>query len=147
MANETKYRIKQVGNKYYPQKKQFLFWKNIRVRTCSDEYYGRIVNCNDEKEVLCFDNCQLASEQTTNYKNNYLRTFSCLGHIVKTYFNKNNRKYYYVDIITKVLYSDNTEQLCELITRWEEKEKKEIEAAKQKKIADAKVTIHEYVED
>lgn len=147
MANGIKYRIKQIGNKYYPQKKRFLFWKNISVRTCSDDYYGRITDCDNDKEVLCFDSCQFASEQIANYKNNYLRSFLCLGHIVKTYFNKNNKNYYYVDTTTYKLYSDSSEQICELITSWEERKKKEMEAAKQKRIADRKVTIHEYVED
>jgi hypothetical protein len=124
-----------------------LFWKNISVCTCSDDYYGRITNCNNKKEVLCFNSCQLASEQITNYKNNYLRSFPCLGHIVKTYFNKNNKSYYYIDTATYKLYSNNSEQICELITSWEERKKKEIEAAKQKRIAERKVTIHEYVED
>lgn len=141
------YRVKQIGNKFYPQKKQFLFWKNISVSTCSDDYYGRIVNCSNKKEVLCFDNCQLASAQITNYKNNYLRSFLCLGHIVKTYFNKNSRKYYYIDTGTHKLYSDNSEQLCELITTWEENKERAIKDAKQKRIAERKVTIHEYVED
>jgi hypothetical protein len=147
MANWTKYRVKQIGDKYYPQKKRLLFWKYIRVCTCSDDYYGRITTYSDEKEVLCFDSCQLASEQITNYKNNYLRSFLCLGHIVKTYFNKDNGVYYYIDMTTKKLYSDNSEQLCEFITAWEERKEKEIEAAKQKKLADKKVTIHKYVED
>lgn len=141
------YRVKQIGDKFYPQKKQFLFWKNISVRTCSDDYYGRITNCNNKKEVLCLNSCQLASEQITNYKNNYLRSFLCLGHAVKTYFNKNNGTYYYVDVTTYKLYSNNSEQICELITSWEENRKKAIEAARQKKIADRKVTIHEYAED
>ena len=141
------YRVKQIGNKFYPQKKRFLFWKNISIRTCSDDYYGTIVKYSNEKEVLCFNSCQLASEQITNYKNNYLRSFVCLGHIVKTYFSKNNKNYYYIDTTTYKLYSDNSEELCELITAWEEDKKKAIKAAKQKKIADRKVTIHKYVED
>ena len=141
------YRVKQIGDKYYPQKKRFLFWKNISVRTCSDDYYGRITNYSNEKEILCFNSCKLATEQITNYKNNYLRTFLCLGHIVKTYFNKNNRRYYYLDVTTEKLYSDSSEQLCERITMWEEDKEKARKAAKQKKIADRKVTIHEYVED
>ena len=141
-----KYRVKQIGNKYYPQKKQFLFWKNIKVRICFDDYYGKFVNCSNKKETLCFDNCQLANEQITNYKNNCLRSFLCLGHIVKTYFNMANKKYYYFDVITYKLYSDNSEQICELITSWEENRKKKIEAAKQKRIADRTVTIHEYAE-
>lgn len=147
MANETKYRVKQVGDKYYPQKKRFLFWKNISVRTCSDDYYGRITNCDNNKEVLCFNSYQLASEQITNYKNNYLRSFLCLGHIVKTYFNKNNKNYYYVDTTTYKLFSDSSEQICEFITAWEEHNKRARKEAKQKKIADRKVTIHEYVEN
>lgn len=141
------YRVKQIGNKFYPQKKRLLFWKNISVRTCSEDYYGRVTNYDNDKEVLCFNSCQLATEQITNYKNNYLRTFLCLGHIVKTYFNKNNRQYYYLDVTTEKLYSDSSERLCELITMWEEDKEKARKAAKQKKIADRKVTIHEYVED
>jgi len=147
MVNGTKYRIKQIGNRYYPQKKRFLFWKNISVRACSDDYYGRITNYDNNKEVLCFDSYQVASEQITNYKNNYLRSFLCLGHIVKTYFNKNNRNYYYIDTTTYKLYSSSSEQLCELITSWEENKERVRKKAKQKKIADKKVTIHEYVED
>lgn len=144
---KTKYRIKQVGNNYYPQKKQFLFWKNIRVCTCSDDYYGRAINTNDNQYVLCFNNYEYAVKQITNYKNNYLRNFLCLGHVVKTYFNKNNAVYYYVDITTRRLSSTNSEQLCELIVTWEEDKKKVTEAEKRRKIAERKVTIHEYVED
>lgn len=147
MASEIKYRVKQIGNNFYPQKKRFLFWTNISVRTCSDDYYGRITNYNNNKEVLCFNSCQLATEQITNYKNNYLRSFLCLGHVVKTYFNKNNKNYYYIDTTTYKLYSNNSEQICELITSWEENKKKAIETARQKKIANKKVTIHKYVED
>lgn len=141
------YRVKQIGDKFYPQKKQFLFWKNIKVRTCSDDYYGRITKYDNKKQVLCLNNCQLATEQITNHKNNYLRTFLCLGHVVKTYFNKNNGKYYYLDVTTEKLYSDNSEQLCELITTWEDDRKKKIRLEKEQRIADRKVTIHEYVED
>jgi hypothetical protein len=147
MANGTKYRVKQIGDNFYPQRKQFLFWRNISVRTCSDDYYGRITNCNNKKEVLCFNNFKLASEQITNHKNNYLRSFLCLGHIVRTYFNKNNRNYYYVDTTTYKLYSNNSEQLCELITTWEDDRKKRIQLEREKRIASRKVTIHEYVED
>ena len=147
MVNGTKYRIKQIGYKYYPQKKRFLFWKNIRVRTCSYDYYGRITDTSDDKEVLCFSTYESAVKEITNYKNNYLRSFLCLGHIVKTYFNKQNDVYYYIDITARKLYSNNSEQLCEFITAWEERKEEEIKAAKQKKLADKKVTIHEYVED
>lgn len=141
------YRVKQIGDKFYPQKKQFLFWRNISVRTCSDDYYGRITDCSNKKEVLYFDSRQLASEQITNYKNNYLRSFLCLGHIVKTYFNKNNGNYYYVDTTTYYLYSNNSEQLCEFITTWEDDRKKKIQLEREKRIASRKVTIHKYVED
>jgi len=144
---KTKYRIKQVGKNYYPQKKRFLFWKNIRVRTCSTNYYNRIVDTNDKKYVLCFDTYGSAVKQITNYKNNYLRNFLCLGHLVETYFDKNDKVYYYVDITTRKLSSNNSEQLCELITTWEEDKKKAIEAERRRKIANRKVTIHEYVED
>ena len=144
---KTKYRVKQIGDKYYPQKKWFLFWKNIKVRTCSDDYYGRITNVYNNKDVLCFNTCESAVEQITNYKNNHLHTFSCLGHIVKTYFNKNNKAYFYVDVTTNKLYSNNSERLCELITEWEDGRKKAMQLEREKRIADRKVTIHEYVED
>ena len=112
-----------------------MFWKNIEVRTCSD-YYGRLTDICDNKEILCFDNYKSAVKQITNYKNNYLRNFSCLGHVIKTHFSKSDGIYYYIDATTKGLYSNNSEELCELITVWEEDKKKK-----------TKVTIHEYVED
>ena len=141
------YRVKQIGNKYYPQKKWFLFWKNIKARTCLEDYYGRIIDYRNEKEALCFNSCELATKQITNYKNNYLRTFLCLGHIIKTYFNKNNKRYYYFDTTTNKLYSDSAEQLCELIITWEDDKKKKAQLEKEKRVADKKVTIHKYVED
>lgn len=141
------YRVKQIGDKFYPQKKQFLFWKNISVCTCSEDYYGRITNICDDKEVLYSTTYESAVKQITNYKNNYLRKFLCLGHVVKTYLNKKSNIYYYIDSTTKKLYCYNSEQLCELIMDWEEDKRKAIEAAKQKEIADRKVIIHKYVED
>lgn len=36
---KTKYRVKQIGDKFYPQYKKFLFWRNIRFpQMCVDNY-------------------------------------------------------------------------------------------------------------
>lgn len=36
---KTKYRVKQVGDKFYPQYKKFLFWRNITFpQMCVDNY-------------------------------------------------------------------------------------------------------------
>ena len=148
MVNGIKYRIKQVGNKYYPQYKKILFWRYINVRTCVSNSYGTIINYYNEKERIYCTSYEKANKQITNYINNYLRPFWCLGHLVKTYFNKGNSVYYYVDVVKEnKLYSDNAEQICELITLWEDDRKNQCKIEKQKRDAANKVIIHKYVED
>lgn len=142
------YRTKQIGDKFYPQKRLLLFWRKIRVRTCSyDKYSADVTSYSNEKVPLCFESLDSANKQITNYISNYLRPFWCLGHRIKSYFCKNNDTYYYIDTTTYDIFSDNSEQLCERVMLWEERKKKELEMIKQKKLESKKVTIHKYAED
>lgn len=142
-----KFRIKQIGDKFYPQQKRFLFWHYINVRTCSTNYSGSINSYDNDKQRLSFRGQHTANEQVKNYIDNYLRTFVCLGHIIKTYFNPHDHTYYYIDVSTDKLYSTNSEAICEMVSDWEERKEKERVLYKQKKKAAKKVTIHKYVED
>ena len=142
------YRTKQIGNNFYPQKRLLLFWRKIRVRTCSyNKYAADISSYSNEKVPLCSESLDSANKQIANYINNYLRPFWCLGHHIKSYLCLNNDTYYYIDTTTYEVFSDNSEQLCERVMYWEERKKKEREWAKQKKLESKKVTIHKYVED
>ncbi len=148
MANVTKYRVKQIGNEYYPQKRLLLFWRKIRVCTCSyNKYRNDITSYSDEKTSLCFASLDFANKQIANYINNYLRPFWCLGHRIKSYFCTDNNTYYYIDTASYRVFSDNSEQLCEGIAYLKEQEKNKREKEKQKKRESKRVTIHEYVED
>lgn len=142
------YRVKQIGDKFYPQKRLLLFWRKIRVRICSyNNYRADITSYSNEKESLCFTSLDSANKQITNYINNCLRPFWCLGHRVKSYFCANNYTYYYLDTTTYQVFSDNSEQVCERIMSWEERENNIRKKQKQKKRESKKVTIHEYVEN
>lgn len=143
-----KYRVKQIGDKFYPQKKLLLFWRGIRVRTCSyNRYSSDITSYSNDKTPLRFTSLDFANKQITNYINNYLRSFWCLGHRIKSYFCTNNDTYYYIDTTTDAVFSDNSEQVCERVMCWEELESARRKKEKQEKQESRKVTIHEYVEN
>ena len=116
-----KYRIKQIKNTYYLQKKLLLFWKYIRVRTWDSSF--RVIE--NGKMLLRFKNLESAKEELNNYRNNYLRPFICLGHIIKTYFDAEHFLYYYIDIhhCKDKIYSTSSERVCELIFEYEESKK------------------------
>ena len=142
------YRTKQIGDKFYPQKRLLLFWRKIRVRTCSyNKYSADVTSYSNEKVPLYFTSLDYANKQITNYISNYLRPFWCLGHRVKSYFCINNDTYYYIDTTTYDIASDNSEQLCEKIQCWEEQQDKKRKKEKQEKQESRRVTIHEYVEN
>ena len=140
---KTEYRIKQIGNKFYPQKKSFLFWKNIRVYMCTTRY-GDITVYGRSKKVLCLNLIDDAKRALRRYKNNYLGSFVVKGHLVKTFYNEYNNDFVYIDMLTvdqgNTKYSNSSGDLCAWIGDYEYqlKRKREIET---------KVTIHEFRED
>ena len=116
---KIKYRIKKTEKVFYLQKKFLLFWRNIEVKVW-DSYW----NCPDGKKLLCFDNLDVAKKEIDNYRNNYLRPFFCLKHIIKTYYG-NDGLYYYADPhhYRDKIYSTSSEKVCELILEYEESKK------------------------
>ena len=59
---ETKYRVKQVGNSYYPQERGLLFWHNLRTYGVSSSDYLEharpllFTRCW-ERQQICNDLC------------------------------------------------------------------------------------------
>lgn len=73
-----------------------------------------------------------------------MSTFRCIGHKIRTFYDKTSKRYIYVDMTSlnerKLRYNNISERLCEDIAEYEDKRKKELALAK-------KVTIHEFRED
>ena len=132
-----KYRIKQIGNIFYPQKRSFFFfWKNLTVPKCRLYDFPDFSTYSNTFITLAATSLFEAKTVLINYDNNYLRSFLCKGTIIKTYYDPERNKYFYVDINSKdSRYSDNAEKICEIVAEYREKEKKS-----------RKVTIHEYRE-
>lgn len=146
MAREIKYRIKQIGNKYYPQEKKFLFWHGISIPTCREGYYSNSFESTGIHE-LCYDSLAKAKLETTNYKNNYCPTFHCLKHTIETYLcTKDNKYYCVVDGDLRRLFS-SSELACEFVSEFEEQKKKDLALEKERLKKANTVTIHKYVED
>lgn len=108
-----KYRIKQIGYKYYPQKKYFLFWRNIKIYECSCiesdnsiTLYGKYIHKSNNLEHV--------KKFIKDYKDLYLHPFFVKWHLVKTFYDWHNEKFYYVDTTTG-FFSDCSETLCEKI--------------------------------
>lgn len=123
-----KYRIKRIDDKYYPQKKRFLFWRYIRIPTCQF-YESHILHTYNTKVKLAATSFITAKRDLTNYIDNYLRPFFCKNTIVRTYYDPDRGRYFYVDIKSNKRYSDNAEKICEIISEYK------------------RVTIYEYTED
>ena len=139
---KTKYRVKQVGKKYYPQVKKLFFWWDIEVPMCKIKY-GDIYP-DEIKTTLAYLSLESAVSAIKQYDYNYLGSFRCRGHKVKTFYLEQENQYIYVDMSTidghNPVYSYSSENICELISE------KEDERIKKEK-ADKKVTIHEFTED
>ena len=113
---QTKYRIKQVGNTYYPQKKVLFFWKYLKVLRCVKSNYSNLLNLYANLVILSANNLEEAIFKTNYYDNNYLRPFMCCGCRIQTYLDIDSGKYYYA--VTDKLFSDSSEQLCEKISEY-----------------------------
>ena len=59
---KTKYRIKQVGNEFYPQKRVWYwpFWLNF-----SGQFYGSITYGDSKEEVIAFLKQHISKEKVT----------------------------------------------------------------------------------
>lgn len=124
-----KYRIKRIDSKYYPQKKRFLFWRYIKIPTCR-LYDSHVLDTTDNTKIkLSASSFINAKRDLANYIDNYLHPFFCKNTIVKTYYDPNRGKYLYVDIKSDERFSDNAEEICEIISEYK------------------RVTIYEYTED
>lgn len=134
---KTKYRIKQVGNLFYPQKK-VLFWTNIYVPGC--DYHGNRLVINKNPILLVFNSLSDAERELKNYIDNYLHSFVVKGHVVCSYYDPDYDHYYYRSEKVTNIVSDSSEQVVEQIGQYEYKRKKEKERAN-------KVTIHEFRQD
>lgn len=135
---KIKYRIKQIGEKFYPQYRILGIWLNINVPTCITKFGSLYID--KHYLTLCFDSLSSAKIGIDQYENNYILTFKCRGHKVKTFYNKTNNQYVYVDMATvnerTLRYNNISERLCEEIAEYEDK----LTLAK-------KITIHELRED
>lgn len=138
---KTKYRVKQIGNKFYPQYKKFLYWKYIKVRRCfKDSYSDRITNVdNDLFTVVCY-NLKLALNFISVYKNNYLPKFKFKGFLIRSYFCEKEYKFYYIEVNQHKFSSDCSEQIFEQILLYLDEKKENERLANQ-------VKIHAYAED
>lgn len=133
-----KYRVKQIGNIFYPQKKVLLFWKDIKIHSCERNRHSLTLHTGTR--VLCSASLEGAVNDINNYKNNYLRPFVCCGHVIKTFLDRSYNTYIYVDTSDSFdIYSSSAEEVCERISVEIEEEKKRKRNAK-------KVIIHN-VED
>lgn len=132
-----KYRIKQIGDMYYPQRKFLGIWWNISVETCTIRY-GEI---HPEKVInLCFGHLKRANAAIINFRDNYLGSFKCRGHKIATFYDDGSEQYIYVDVNNKRIYDTNSEKLCERIAEMEDERIK-------KKKHDKKIVLHEFTED
>lgn len=129
---KNKYRIKQVGNTYYPQKKVLFFWKYLDIPKC--------YICKYEHEIILYDNTiirlsgnslESAINKINEYDTNYLKPFVCCNFLIATYIDEESDVYYYA--ASDTLFSDSSEQLCEKISEYKRKQKES-----------KNVTIHEY---
>ena len=136
-----KYRIKQIGDWFYAQRRILGFWRNIHVRVCSIRY-----DSINKKEPGCykFRSLEHANNFIINYKNNYTRPFMCRRHMVKCFYDDESNKFVYVDmpsLETRIpRYNYSSGDLCAEIANFED-------ARISKKKHDNKVTIHEFTED
>lgn len=136
-----KYRIKQIGDWFFPQRRILGFWKNIRVRVCSIRY-----DSITKKDPGSYRSKYLkdANSFIINYKNNYTRPFMCRGHLVKCFYDDESNKFVYVDMLSletrRPRYNYSSGDLCVEIANFEDDRIS-------KKKHDNKVTIHEFTED
>jgi hypothetical protein len=135
---KIKYRVKQIGDMFYPQIRVFLFWIDISVDCCYYSYGD--IRLYENPETLCCNSLEEATKALSCYIHNYLPSFTCKGYKVRTYLDRNKREYLYVAENKKAMLWDNcSEKLCEKIAE------KEYER-KVKEKHNKKVTIHEFNE-
>lgn len=136
-----KYRIKQIGDWFFPQRQVLGFWRNICVRICTIHYD---TFTKKDPGSCRFKYLKDANNFIINYKNNYMRPFSCRGHLVKSFYNDENNKFVYVDMLSletrRPRYNYSSGDLCVEIANFEDDRIS-------KKKHDSKVTIHEFTED
>ena len=94
-----KFRIKQIGDKYFPQKK-VLFWRYIRVRKCMIGLDG-IMYPDDERHRVFSNYMPDIKKFIDDYRNFYLHPFFVKNHLIKTYYDSRHKKFYYIDTNTK----------------------------------------------
>ena len=129
---KNKYRIKQIGNMYYPQKKVLFFWKYIDILKCyiyKSEH--KISLCDNTIIRLSGNSLESAINKINEYDTNYLKPFVCCNLLIATYIDEASGVYYYA--ASETLFSDSSEQLCEKISEYKRKQKES-----------KKVIIHEY---
>ena len=127
---KAKFRIKQIGDKFYPQIRKFLSWKNIYITTITlGCHYCSIF---EEKAVLYFDTLDYAKNQFKNYLRDYVSPFKVGDHIIETCFCRENDTYYYVDRDSG-LYSKSTANLCIDVQEYIDRQKSK-----------SKITIHKF---
>lgn len=116
-----KYRIKQIGDRYYCQER-ILFWKDILVKKCSTDYNCERIRLHNSNYLAVFNTLDDAKTFINKYKAFYLYSFGVKGHLIKTYYETSDAIFYYSDVIEDLqLFSDNLEQLCEKILLYEDK--------------------------
>lgn len=141
MLIKPKYRIKQIGNKYYPQYKKFLYWKYINIGRCSKNLYSdKIINVDNDLFTVVCDDLKSALNFISVYKDNYLPEFKFKGFLIRSYFCEYEYKFYYIEVNQHEFSSDCSEQIFEQIMLYLEKKKESERLAKQ-------VKIHEYTEN
>lgn len=137
-----KYRIKQIGDWFFPQHRILGFWRNIRVRVCTIHYSDSITK--KDTGSYRFKYLKDANNFIINYKNNYIRPFMCRGHLVKCFYDDGSNKFVYIDMFSletrEPRYSYSSGDLCIKIANFEDD-------CINKRKHDNKVTIHEFTED
>ena len=139
---KTEYRIKQIGDWFYPQRRILGFWRNIYVRICSISYSNMFTK--KDRGAYRFRNLENANNFIISYKNNYMRPFVCRKHLIKCFYDEANDKFVYVDVFTldtrRVRYNYSSADLCLEIANFEDDRMS-------KKKHDNKITIHEFTEN
>ena len=116
-----KYRIKQIGDTFYPQQKKLLFWKNIKIITCYKHSYDDELTIDNWNATLREPSLKKAIQTLNSYINNYLKPFKCCGHNIITALDIYTATYYYIDEVNR--YSDSSEEICLMVAEVERSKK------------------------
>lgn len=143
-----RYRIRQVGNEYYPQERLGIAWFDIYIRTCSiNRFKDRVDTIGNKLSCIYAENLDDCQRFLSDYDDNYLDSFIYKGHHIETMYDVALRKFVYVDLRNPSLYSESSADIYLKIEAYEDAQNKAKAKKKKEKKAAKQVTIHEYRKD